>query len=183
MTVDTITGRLTDYAVLHEAPPEEGVPFAIAWSHDQRYVAVGPIAAPYSLYVLDTLNGELAATYEFEEGYAGELVWSPAANHLAISTYSPDRLRHEVYVVDPAVDAGPRHLASGCRIVWSPDGGFLAAKAEPHTFGTVAVNVDTGHTWRLTPRPGMTPVAWGLDQQSALDLVQIPGRSAAVLGK
>jgi hypothetical protein len=29
----------------------------------------------------------------------------------------------------------------------------------------------------------MTPVAWGIDQRSALKLVQVPGRSAAVLGK
>jgi hypothetical protein len=183
MTADTTSGRLIDYGVLHQTPSAEVTPFAIAWSHDQRYIAVGPIAAPYRLYVLDTLTGKLAATYDFEEGYAGELVWSPTANRLAISTYSLDRLRHEVYVVDPAADDAPRHLLSGCRIVWSPDGGFLAAKSEPHTFGAAAVNVETGHQWQLSSLPGATPVAWGLDQQTALQLVQIPGRSAAVLGK
>ena len=183
MTIDTASGRLTDYGVLHGPAGVEGPQFAIAWSHDQRYVAVGPVAAPYRLFILDTRAGEVSARHDFEEGYAGELVWSPIANRLAISTYSPGRLRHEVYVVDTAGDSEPRHLLAGCRIVWSPDGRFLAAKAEPQSLGAAAVNVDTGRQWQIAPLSGLTPVAWGIDEAAAIEQIQVPGRSAAVLGK
>lgn len=180
---DTATGLVTDFGMIHEGQADEGVPFAIAWSPDQRYIAVGPVAAPYNLLVLDARHGTVVARHSFEEGYAGELVWSPVENKLAISTYSPDRLRHEVYVVDVADGEAPRHLLGGCRIVWSPDGQFLAAKAEPHSLGAAAVNVDTGHYWQLAAISGLTPVAWGEDEASARLLINTPGRSAAVLGK
>ena len=183
-TLDMPEGRVTRYGALHQSHEAEGAtPFAIAWSHDQRYIAVGPVQTPYELFVLDTETAVLTAAHTFEEGYAGELVWSPTENRLAISTYSPDRARHEVYVVDATAGAKPRHLLGGCRIVWSPDGQFLAVKAEPHTFGAAAVNVETGHLWQLTTVPGMTPVAWGEDESSARQLIATPGRSAAVLGK
>jgi len=183
MTIDTRSQHVNDYGVLHDAPDTGGPQFAIAWSHDQRFVAIGPVSAPYSLYVLDTQSGKPSARYDFEEGYAGELVWSPTANHLAVGTYSPDRQRHEVYVVNATDDTAPRHLLGGCRIVWSPDGQFLAAKTEPHVLGATAVNVDTGHHWQLAGLPGLTPVAWGTDEAAAMAQLQAPGRSAAVLGK
>jgi len=183
MTFDAASGSLTDYGLLHGLAGLEGPQFAIAWSRDQRFVAVGPVAAPYSLYVLDTTEGVVAARHEFTEGYAGELVWSPADNALAISTYSPDRSRHEVYVVDATAGETPRHLLGGCRLVWSPDGRFLAVKAEPHTLGAEAVNVATGYHWRLAGLPGMTPVAWGEDEAGALLQMRVTDRSAAVLGK
>ncbi len=184
MTIDTRNGdRLVDYGVLHEAVEAGGPQFAIAWSRDERYIAVGPVSAPYSLSVLDTVAGQLVSQYSFEEGYAGELVWSPVADSLAISTYSPDRLQHEVYVVDPASGDAPRHLLGGCRIVWSPDGRFIAAKAEPHDLGARAVDVETGVSWQIAAAPGLTPVAWGVDEATAIEHIRIPGRTAAVLGK
>ena len=42
-TLDMPEGRVTRYGALHQTQEAEGAtPFAIAWSHDQRYIAVGP---------------------------------------------------------------------------------------------------------------------------------------------
>jgi dipeptidyl aminopeptidase/acylaminoacyl peptidase len=124
------------------------------------------------------------STFFFEEGYAGELAWSPDGTQLAISTYSLDRTQHEVYVMDISAGSAPRHLLDGCKIVWSPDGQFVAVKREPHdATGVAAIRVETGFHWSLTTDPQFVPLSWGEDMEAALALAAKPVPYAVQLGK
>ena len=157
---------------------------AVAWSPSGRQIAVGPVDAPYVMYLIEPDSKTLVRAYSFDEGYAGELSWSPDGTQLAISTYSPDRTRHEVYVMDVASDGAPRHLLDGCKIVWSPDSRFVAVKREPHdATGVAAIRVDTGYHWALSQSPQFIPVSWGADQQTAVALASQPLPYAVQLGK
>ena len=81
-------------------------------------------------------------TTDFAEGYPGEIKWRPDGGELAVSTYDPQRTRHEVYIVEPATGVA-RHLIPGCIIVWSPDGRFMAVHKD-HEHGIVVADVATG---------------------------------------
>ena len=124
------------------------------------------------------------STYSFEEGYAGEIAWSPDGAALAISTYSLDRTQHEVYVLEWGVDRVPRHLLDGCKIVWSPDGKFVAVKREPYKDpGLAVIRVDSGFHWPLTEQPSFIPLTWGVDEEQAVALAAKPLPYAIQLGK
>jgi WD40-like Beta Propeller Repeat len=167
--------------VLEEAPE-----LAVAWSPDGSLFAVGPVSQPYAMYLVQRAEGwgQPVSSFFFEEGYAGELSWSPDGTQLAISTYSLDRTRHEVYVMDVAAGSAPRHLLDGCKIVWSPDGQFVAVKREPHdASGVAAIRVDTGFHWALNTNPQFVPVVWGEDMEDALTLAAKPVPYAVQLGK
>jgi dipeptidyl aminopeptidase/acylaminoacyl peptidase len=128
---------------------------------------------------------ESVLSYSFEEGYAGELAWSPDGKHLAISTYSPDRTQHEIYMMN-LIDgpSAPRHLLDGCKIAWSPDGQFIAVKREPHdATGVSAIRVDSGYNWLITEQPALIPIAWGVDREDALARSAEPVPYAIQLGK
>jgi len=157
---------------------------AIAWSPSGRELAVGPVSEPYVMHIIEPDSKWTLRSYGFEEGYAGEMVWSPDGAQLAISTYSPDRTRHEVYVMDVAAYGTPRHLLDGCKIVWSPDGQFLAVKREPHdATGVAAIRVDSGYHWPLATEPQFVPLAWGSDMEAARTLIAQPVPYAVQLGK
>jgi hypothetical protein len=188
LAVDSHSGAVTDYGHIGAIPERNVVhstvpAFAIAWPQDQHYLAVSAVGSPFLLQVFDR-DGRQVARHFFNEGYAGELVWSPNNSELAISTYSPDRSRHEVYVLDASQPGGDvRHLLKGCRVVWSPDGRFLALKREPHTEGAGIVEVATGAHWQLAGNRVLTPVAWGLDDASAVHTALEPPLGSNVLGK
>ena len=159
---------------------------AVAWSPRGDRFAVGPVSEPYVMYVVLTEGSwKLAySTYTFQEGYAGELAWSPDGAYLAISTYSPDRTQHEVYLMDGDADGAPRHVLDGCKIVWSPDGKFIAVKREPHdSTGIAAIRVDTGFHWSVTTHPDYYPLSWAGDEDAALALAMKPVPYAVQLGK
>jgi WD40 repeat protein len=157
--------------------------FAISWSRDGHYLAVGPASRSYALYVFDRRQGG-ARYFAFHEGYPGELAWSPVSDTLAISTYSPDRTDHQMYVFDAGSTFDPRHVIDGCRIVWSPDGAFVAVKREPHkATGVSVVRLESGEDWPLTTQPGYIPVAWNIDVATAFKDLDSPYRLSAVLGK
>jgi hypothetical protein len=60
-------------------------------------------------------------------------------------------------VVNPATGAA-RHVISGCIIVWSPDGRFMAVHKD-HEHGIVVADVRTGAYGFLT-RTHADAVAW-----------------------
>lgn len=162
----------------------EAPELAIAWSPDGKELAIGPVSKPYVMHLIAPGSKWLLRSYRFDEGYAGELAWSPDGTQLAISTYSPDRTQHEVYVMDVAQGGAPRHLLDGCKIVWSPDGQFVAVKREPHdASGVAAIRVDTGFHWALNTNPQFVPIAWGEDMQAAMALATKPVPYAVQLGK
>jgi hypothetical protein len=97
-------------------------------------------------------------TTEFAEGYPGEIFWTNDSRRIGVSTYDTDRKRHEVYVVDP--DTGvARHVISGCIILWSPDGRFIAVHGEAEP-GIAIADVDTLESGRLTHDRRDFPIAW-----------------------
>jgi hypothetical protein len=75
-----------------------------------------------------------------------------------VSSYDPDRTRHETFVVDPA-SGEASHLLNGCILVWSPDSRFLAVHGEPDP-GISLVDVHTGETGKLTHEMNDTPWRW-----------------------
>jgi Tol biopolymer transport system component len=133
-------------------------PMYVAWSPDGTRLAFGGgIEAPYTMTIVDLVSGAAAWT-QFAEGYPGEIKWSPDGTQVAVSTYDADRTRHEVYIVDPATGAS-RHVSSGCVIVWSPDGRFLAQHIEREP-GLAIVDIATGEYGFLTREQFDTPMAW-----------------------
>jgi dipeptidyl aminopeptidase/acylaminoacyl peptidase len=189
--LDVAASQIEDYGHIgaimgwsNSKAPRVAPQLAIAWSPDGNVFAVGPVSYPYSLHLVAPGSGQLVTTYYFDEGYAGELAWSPDGMRLAISTYSLDRKQHEVYVLDVAAGEAPRHLLDGCKIVWSPDGNFIAVKREPHdATGIAAIRVDTAYHWALTTHEDLFPVSWGTDADKALALSLKPVPYAIQLGK
>lgn len=180
-------GRLHDFGNLGGDSSHAKAPsFAIAWSPDAAYLAVGPVVEPFTLFVVQT-GAEVSpiSTYTLEKGYAGELKWSPDGSQLAISTYAPNRVWHEVFVL--AMDnlqAAPRFLLDGCEIVWSPDGEFVAVKREAsRAQALAAIRVDTGDYWYVMNMPNLVPVAWGDNRDAATQQALTPARRSAQLGK
>lgn len=139
-------------------PPDQKGPLYIAWSPDSARVAFGGgLEPPYTMKIVDLESGSVQST-EFNEGYPGEIAWSPDGSKLGVSTYDAARTSHEVYTVDPATGMAT-HVAQGCIIIWSPDGRFLAAhSSEEH--GIVIVDTVTLLKGRLTSQPDDAPIAW-----------------------
>ncbi|HEU0074353.1 MAG TPA: hypothetical protein VFS30_10090 [Dehalococcoidia bacterium] len=189
LSLDPASGAIEDYGNLGHAADQvvaAAPELAIAWSPDGTRFSVGPVSKPYVMHVFETADDlkYRYSTYRFEEGYAGELSWSPDGTQLAISTYSLDRTKHEVYVMDVEAGGVPRHLLDGCKIVWSPDGKFVAVKREPRdASGVAAIRVDTGFHWALNTNPQFVPVVWGEDMEGALTLAAKPVPYAVQLGK
>jgi Tol biopolymer transport system component len=177
-------GRATsvDFPDSTDAASPAAPSLAASWSPDGSRLAVAPITAPYNLFIFSRA-GNLLNRVAFAEGYAGELKWSPDGQSLAVSTYSPDRTRHEIYLLSAAGIGQSRHLLSGCIIQWSPDSCFIVAKSEPHSTGVAIANVRDGSSWHILGYGGYVPLSWGVDEASALQLAQRPVRSAGTLGK
>ena len=188
LTVQVENGAIEDFGHLgaNEAVVMENVPaFSIAWSPDQRRLAVGPVTDRYAVYIVEPGTGAPPRSYSFVSGYAGELKWSPDSAQLAISTYAPSRVWHEVYLIDVSeIDAEPRFVLDGCEIVWSPTGEYIAVKREPsHAEAVAVIRVDSGNYWHMAQGLGLAPVAWGSDEKGTLQLAQQPIRRSSQLAK
>jgi hypothetical protein len=183
MSVGVSDGLLRDFGNLGGGLLGTAPPFAIAWSPDGSHIAVGPVSEPFDLHIVTA--GQSPASYRLEKGYAGELKWSPDGSSLAISTYSPNRVWHEVFVVAMNdLASGPRFLLDGCEIVWSPDGQFVAVKREAWRAQAVAaIRIDTGDYWHVIDMPNLVPVAWGVDSDAATRQATSPVRRWGQLGK
>jgi Tol biopolymer transport system component len=187
MSVNATGGRLRDFGNLGQENSLAKAPtFAVAWSPDGSRLAVGPITEPFTLYVLQPgVSGAEVSSYKLEKGYAGELKWAPDGSQLAISTYAPNRVWHEAFVLSmDRLDSGPRFLLDGCEIVWSPDGLFIAVKREAsRAQAMAAVRVATGEYWHVLNLPNLVPVAWGPDSDTATQQALQPVRRSGQLGK
>lgn len=139
-------------------PPDQKGPLYIAWSPDGSKLAFGGgIEPPYLMRIVDVGSG-MVQTTEFAEGYPGEIFWTNDGARIGVSTYDKERKRHEVYVVDPATGVA-RHVTSGCIILWSPDGRFIAVHGagEP---GIAIADVETLESGRLTYDRRDFPIRW-----------------------
>ena len=167
MALDTASGEIIDFGNMGSDPagvappvvsPTAKGPMYIAWSPDSTRLAFGGGSAPpYVMTTVDVRDGSVRRT-EFMEGYPGEIEWSPDGSMIAVSTYDADRTRHEVYIVDPA-SGEARHVSSGCVIVWSPDGRFLAQHIDKE-HGIAIVDIASGAYGHLTDGPYDVPVRW-----------------------
>jgi WD40 repeat protein len=146
----------------------EGVPLAIAWSPDSKYLAYGSIiGAPWTLHLFSTSTWA-SVQYEVEGGYVGELAWSPDSARLAISTYELERTNHTVLVLDTRANDVER-LIGGCIVVWSPDGNFVAVRREPlEEPGVWIAPIEDGSQIRVTADTKSYPVAWTTEEMSPL---------------
>jgi hypothetical protein len=187
LSVNAADGRLRDFGNLGGDSSHAKAPaFAIAWSPDRNHLAVGPVIEPFALHVVSAATGgAMVSSFRLAKGYAGELKWSPDGSLLAISTYAPNRVWHEVFVLGmDNLDAGPRFLLDGCEIVWSPDGLFVAVKREAsRAQAMAAIRVDTGDYWHVSNLPYLVPAAWGFDAQAAAGQAMQPQRRSGQLGK
>ena len=166
MALDTATNEIRDFGNMGSDPagvappavlPQKG-PMYVAWSPDSTRLAFGGgFEPPYVMTTVDVRDGSVRRT-EFMEGYPGEIEWSPDGSMIAVSTYDADRTRHEVYIVDPA-SGEARHVSSGCVIVWSPDGRFLAQHIDKE-HGIAIVDIASGAYGHLTDGPYDVPVWW-----------------------
>ena len=139
-------------------PPDVKGPMYIAWSPDGSKLAFGEgFEPPYAMKIVDVMSGVVRRT-EFPDGYPGEIKWSPDSTRLAVSTYNIGRTHHESYVVDPETGVA-RDVLSGCVIVWSPDGRFLAIHGERDP-GVIIADVATLQHSQLTDVAGDAPIAW-----------------------
>lgn len=167
MTLDTATDEISDLGNMGSDPagvappvvsPTAKGPMYIAWSPDSRWLSFGGgFQPPYVMTTVDVRDGSVRRT-EFAEGYPGEIKWSPDGSMIAVSTYDVDRTRHEVYIVDPA-SGEAHHVSSGCVIVWSPDGRFLAQHIDKE-HGIAIVDIATGAYGHVTDSPYDVPVWW-----------------------
>jgi hypothetical protein len=146
--------------VKQDAQVAGGVPLVVSWSPDSRYVAYGSLTgAPYTLHVVERATWS-QRDHAVAGGFIGELAWSPGGDRLAVSTYSPDRLDHTAYVLDPG-GGTPLRLIDGCHIIWSPDGAHLALHRDPHRApGAWVVAIDGSGAYALSDDPTAFPLSW-----------------------
>ena len=167
-TIDGYDGTLRDLGNMGSDPagtappvevaPEQKGPMYIGWSPDGSYLAFGGgFEPPYIMTTVNLATGASVRT-EFPHGYPGEIKWSPDGARLAVSTYDVDRTRHESYVVDPNTGEAT-HLLSGCVIIWSHDGRFLAVHGEPDP-GISVVDVATGEQAKISHERNDVPLSW-----------------------
>jgi len=167
-TIDADGGTLRDLGNMGSDPagvlppvevaPEQKGPMYIGWSPDGTKLAFGGgFEPPFIMTTVDIATGGVVRT-EFPYGYPGEIKWSPDGTRIAVSTYDVGRTRHESYVVDPTTGVST-HVTSGCVIVWSYDGRFLAVHGEPAP-GISIIDVETGAQGKLTHSKNDTPLTW-----------------------
>ena len=167
MLFDATTNRVLDLGAMgSDGPdglpvtvgPDQKGPMYIAWSPDGRTIAFGGgFDPPYVMHIVDLPSGRVLTT-TFPDGYPGEIKWSPSGALLAVSTYNEPRTHHESWLVDPDTGAA-RDVLSGCVIIWSPDGKFLAIHGEREP-GVAIADVETLEHAQLTHTVGDTPVSW-----------------------
>jgi len=173
-------GRMNSFASPVTRAPAS---VAMSWSPGSDYVAVSPVAKPYVMYIAGAGGDAAPLAYYLDDGYAGEMKWSPDGSQLAISTYSVDRTRHNVYLLESLTATELRFMIDGCVVFWSPDGRFLVNHREPRTGGIAAVRVSDGAFWLVTPMLSIAPASWAIDEQTALKLADLPPRGVGGLGK
>ncbi len=167
MLFDTTTNVVTDLGAMgSDGPdglpvtvgPDQKGPMYIAWSPDGTTIAFGGgFEPPYVMHIVDLASGRVLTT-TFPDGYPGEIKWSPGGALLAVSTYNEPRTHHESWVVDPKTGTA-QDVLSGCVIIWSPDGKFLAIHGEREP-GVAIVDIETLQHVQLSHTVGDTPISW-----------------------
>jgi len=138
--------------------PDQKGPMYVAWAPDSATLAFGGgFDPPYVMHIVRAGDGRVLTT-RFPDGYPGEIKWSPAGALIAVSTYNVPRTHHESWLVDPATGVA-RDVLSGCVIIWSPSGKFLAIHGEKEP-GVAIADAETLDHAQLTHTVGDTPIGW-----------------------
>ncbi|MCH7698699.1 MAG: PD40 domain-containing protein [Chloroflexi bacterium] len=138
----------------------DGVPLLAAWSPDGSRFAFGSAIDDQDVFHVVNSGTWSERSYGLDDGFVGELVWSPDGQYVAISSYSRDGLDHTVYVAD-AASGGISKLVDGCLIVWSPDSSYLAVHRDPYYEpGLWLFSIDGLERSQLSDEVGATALAW-----------------------
>ncbi len=138
----------------------DGVPLLAAWSPDGSRFAYGTATDGQDVFHIADSSAWSEQSYGLNDGFVGELAWSPDGEHVAISSYSRDGQDHTVYVV--AAGGGElTELVDGCLIVWSPDSSYLAVHRDPYYEpGLWVFSIDGLERYQLSDEVGATALAW-----------------------
>ncbi len=138
----------------------DGVPLLAAWSPDGSQFAYGSVTDGQEVFHVVDAGTWSERSYGLDDGFVGELVWSPDGQYVAISSYSHDGKDHTVYVAD-AAGGGISKLIDGCLIVWSPDSQYLAVHRDPYYEpGLWLFSIDGLERSQLSDEAGATALAW-----------------------
>ncbi len=138
----------------------DGVPLLAAWSPDGTRFAYGSATNDQDVFHVVDAGTWSERSYGLDDGFVGELVWSPDGQHVAISSYSRDGKDHTVYIANAAV-GGISKLVDGCLIVWSPDSQYLAVHRDPYYEpGLWLFSIDGLDRRQLSDEVGATALAW-----------------------
>lgn len=138
----------------------DGVPLLAAWSPDGSQFAYGSATDGQDVFHVVDSRGWSERSYGLDDGFVGELVWSPDGKNVAISSYSRDGKDHTVYIAD-AAGGGISRLVDGCLIVWSPDSQYLAVHRDPYYEpGLWLFSIDGLERRLLSDDGGATALAW-----------------------
>lgn len=138
----------------------DGVPLLAAWSPDGSQFAYGSATDGQDVFHVVDSRGWSERSYGLDDGFVGELVWSPDGKNVAISSYSRDGKDHTVYIAD-AAGGGIGRLVDGCLIVWSPDSQYLAVHRDPYYEpGLWLFSIDGLERRLLSDDGGATALAW-----------------------
>ena len=138
----------------------DGVPLLAAWSPDGSRFAFGSAIDDQDVFHVVNSGTWSERSYGLDDGFVGELVWSPDEQYVAISSYSRDGLDHTVYVAD-AASGWISKLVDGCLIVWSPDSSYLAVHRDPYYEpGLWLFSIDGLERSQLSDEVGATALAW-----------------------
>ena len=138
----------------------DGVPLLAAWSPDGSRFAYGSATDNQDVFHVVDSGTWSERSYGLDDGFVGELVWSPDGQHVAISSYSRDGQDHTVYIAD-AAGGGISKLVDGCLIVWSPDSQYLAVHRDPYFEpGLWLFSIDGLERSQLSDEVGATALAW-----------------------
>src|SRR5579863_1086131 len=193
-----VWNAFTGQAVFNWRDPSQNAIVAVAWSPDNRYIAVGASDSQIAqVYVLNANNGEMLSIYSAEivapkasEAHIGALralsgggvpasvilAWSPDSGRIAAAIGDGivrvfDATAGTIAGITEIPSDGNAHVSS---IAWSPDGQYIAyGLASQLILWDITTKQPVVHTAKLSGNWVVTSIAWSRDEQNiALGLAQ-----------